>query len=183
MNETDPGSCMPCERDTYSTSPFEGCTDSCSVRLCNECPEGATCSGGLDENVENHFQPKNGVWEVEATALPLGGEMLRYRVSQCQEGYKLLREGSSGSYTRDQCQVCEYGKMALGRAEYDPAHEARIQQCFGCETLTGVVCKGGSSMLKTWACMHTRTQSTRARERVHTRGPCGRRQGKRIHIE
>ena len=145
MNETLPGSCMPCERETYSTSPFEGCTDSprvCSVRLCNECPEGATCSGGLDEDVSNHFRSKHGVWDLEATALPLGGEMLRYRLSQCQQGYKLLRE-SSGSYTRDHCEVCEYGKMALGRALYDPAHEERVKQCFGCETLTGVVCKGG----------------------------------------
>ena len=144
LGSSDPGSCLPCERETYSTSPFEGCTESprhCAVRLCNECPSGATCSGGLDVEM-NHFQPKHGIWEVEPTDLPLGGQMLRMRIRVCQEGYKLLR-GSSGSYTRDQCEICEYGKMALGEAVYDPAHKARLEQCFECETLTGVVCQGG----------------------------------------
>ena len=103
--------------------------------------QGATCSGGLDEE-SKHFQPIKGIWDIETTTLQTGGEMLRYRVAECSEGHKLIR-GTDSSYTRDQCDACEYGKFALGKAIYDPFHEKRNEQCFDCTEITGLQCKGG----------------------------------------
>jgi hypothetical protein len=39
VNDTAPGNCFTCERGTYSICPFEGCAETCSVRVCNECSE------------------------------------------------------------------------------------------------------------------------------------------------
>ena len=148
VNETVPGTCLPCERGTYSIDPFEGCSDSCRVRLCNECPEGAICSGGQDSHVANHFESRDGAqWEIEPTPIPTGGTMLRYRLSECGEGFRLIR-GQASSYTRDKCEICEFGKLALGAAEYDPIHASygRLDSCIECKELTGVECQGGRTL-------------------------------------
>jgi len=108
VNDTAPGNCFTCERGTYSISPFEGCAEACSVRVCNECPEGAECDGGQDLIVAHHFQPKHGTWMVEPSLVLTGGEMLRYRLRGCDEGYKLILRQAS-SYTRDKCEMCEFG--------------------------------------------------------------------------
>lgn len=113
--------------------------------------QGATCSGGLDEEWK-HFQPIKGVWNIETTTLQTGGEMLRYRVAECTEGHKLIR-GKDSSYTRDQCDACEYGKFALGKAIYNPFHEKRNEQCFDCTEITGLQCKGGLH-LHVYLCTH-----------------------------
>jgi len=68
--------------------------------------------------------------------------MLRFRLSECEEGFKLVR-GDTNAYTRDTCEVCEFGKLALGQAVYVPLHESRLDQCFECQGLTGILCKGG----------------------------------------
>jgi len=68
--------------------------------------------------------------------------MLRFRLSECEEGFKLIR-GDTNAYTRDTCEVCEFGKLALGQAVYAPLHESRLDQCIECQDLTGVLCKGG----------------------------------------
>jgi hypothetical protein len=144
VNDTAPGHCFTCERGTYSISPFEGCAETCSVRVCNECPEGAECSGGQDPVVANHFQPKHGTWMVEPSPVLTGGEMLRYRLTGCPEGYKLIRR-QANSYTRDKCEMCEFGKLALGHAVYDPVHAeaGRLDTCIECKELVGVECLGG----------------------------------------
>ena len=149
VNETVPGTCLPCERGTYSIDPFEGCSDSCRVRLCNECPEGAICSGGQDSHVANHFESRDGAqWEIEPTPIPTGGTMMRYRLSECGEGFRLIR-GQASSYTRDKCEICEFGKLALGAADYDPIHAShgRLDSCVECKELTGVECQGGRTLL------------------------------------
>ena len=143
VNDTIPGSCLTCERGTYSIDPFEGCSEACSVRLCNECPEGADCSGGQDRTVENHFQPRHGTWTVEPTNVT-DGRMLRYRLSSCDAGYKLIRSEAS-SYTRDKCEKCEFGKLALSQAFYHPIHAeaGRLDTCVECKELVGIECQGG----------------------------------------
>ena len=93
----------------------------------------------------NHFQPRHGTWVLEPTQIPSGGEMLRYRLSTCEEGYSLIR-GQIDSYTRDKCDMCEVGKLALGQAMYEPVHEQRISSCLDCNQLTGVVCLGGKDV-------------------------------------
>ena len=149
VNETVPGTCLPCERGTYSIDPFEGCSGSCRVRLCNECPEGAICSGGQDSHVPNHFQSRDGAqWEIEPTPIHTGGTMMRYRLSECGEGFRLIR-GQASSYTQDKCEICEFGRLALGAADYDPIHAShgRLDSCVECKELTGVECQGGRTLL------------------------------------
>ena len=143
-NDSIPGSCFLCERGTYSINPVEGCTSMniCKPRGCNECPQGAVCSGGLDRDVSNHFRPKSGLWELQTMSVVTGGEMLRYRLSECPEGHTLTR-GQGSAYTRDECNVCEFGKLALGPAIYSDTHASRIDTCVECKQLTGVVCRGG----------------------------------------
>jgi hypothetical protein len=166
VNDTVPGSCLPCERGTYSISPVEGCADLCDVRLCNECPEGAMCSGGQEELVENHFQSRDGAqWVIEAVPIPTGGAMLRYRLSECEAGFRLIR-GQASSYTRDKCEMCEFGKLALGRASFDPLHASygRLDTCVECKELAGVECQGG---VRACACVHaTRSAPSVRMQRV-----------------
>ena len=100
------------------------------------------CSGGQDLELDNHFQPLHGTWVQEHTRLPTGGVMLRFRLSECEEGFKLIR-GQTNAYTRDKCEECGFGKLALGQAIYAPLHSSRIDHCLECEDLTGVLCKGG----------------------------------------
>ena len=72
--------------------------------------------------MENHFQSRDGAqWVIEAVPIPTGGTMLRYRLSECEAGFRLIR-GQASSYTRDKCEMCEFGKLALGRASFDPLH-------------------------------------------------------------
>jgi len=105
--------------------------------------QGAVCSGGLDEDVDNHFQPLSGTWLQESTTLSTGAVMIRFRLSECEEGFKLIR-GQINAYTRDKCEECAFGKLALGQAIYAPEHSSRIQECLECQDLTGVLCKGGA---------------------------------------
>jgi len=105
--------------------------------------QGAVCSGGLDDDVENHFQPLSGTWLQESTVLPTGAVMLRFRLSECEEGFKLIR-GQINTYTRDKCEECEFGKLALGQAIHAPMHSSRIEECLECQDLIGVLCKGGA---------------------------------------
>ena len=81
--------------------------------------------------------------------IPTGGTMLRYRLSECGEGFRLIR-GQVSSYTRDKCEMCEFGKLALGVADYDPIHASngRLDSCVECKELTGVECQGGQTLLQ-----------------------------------
>jgi len=69
--------------------------------------------------------------------------MLRHGLSECEAGFKLIR-GQASSYTRDKCEMCELGKLALGRASFDPVHASygRLDTCVDCKELAGVECQG-----------------------------------------
>ena len=55
--------------------------------------------------MENHFQSRDGAqWVIEAAPIPTGGTMLRYRLSECEAGFRLIR-GQASSYTRDKCEM------------------------------------------------------------------------------
>ena len=78
--------------------------------------------------------------------------MLRHGLSECEAGFKLIR-GQASSYTRDKCEMCELGKLALGRASFDPVHASygRLDTCVDCKELAGVECQGG---VLACACVH-----------------------------
>ena len=79
VNSSDAGSCIVCEPGTYSVKATEGCTvNVCKPRVCNECAEGASCSGGRDQDISNHFKGGDGSdWTLESMTTDAGGRMLR----------------------------------------------------------------------------------------------------------